>query len=140
MKASIAHGIKPTALILGKDSGKPWTPTDILFAKAYQQFLNELCQQCGRPEYICHNNDNRIQIDSKTDECEVKKVTERKQAELAEANKKNPLYGTAVYAVPRLTDEAKAEGVEFIDFRRPYYIERARRMGLLPEEDADLSE
>lgn len=135
MKASIAHGIRPTALILGKDSGKPWNRMDILFAKAYQQFLNELCDQCGRPEYICHNDDNRIQIDAKLDECEIAKVTERKQAELTEANKKNPLAlkGTRVYGLPRLTDEALEEGLEFVDLRLPYYRERAKRLGLVPD-------
>lgn len=131
MKASIAHGIRPTALILGKDSQKPWNRWDILFAKAYQRFLNEICQQCGGPKYLCHTDDNRIQFKVARDECAATAVAERKQEELAKADKKS--YGVRVYAEPYLTDDAKAEGLEFSDFRRPYLIERAKKKGLIPE-------
>lgn len=140
MKASIAHGIRPTALILGKDSGKPWTETDILFAKSYQQYLAELCPQCGWPEYICHNDDNRIHISAKKDECEVTKSAEREQAKLAKDSEKNPLYGTKVYGHVELTAEAVEEGLEFVDFRRPYLIEQAKKRGDLPEDEPTLSE
>jgi|GEM_PF-2073821 len=60
MKASIAHGVRPSSLILGKDSRKPWGRWDIVLAKAYQRFLNELCQQCGLPKYICFAGETEV--------------------------------------------------------------------------------
>lgn len=133
MKASIAHQIKPTALILGKDSRKPWTPTDIVFAKAYQRFLNELCQQCGMPRYMCHTDDNRIQFKSSEDVCAASQVTEREQANRAK-QKNYTGYGVKLYAEPYLTEDAIAEGLEFSDFRKPYLIDRAKKLGLIPED------
>lgn len=129
----MAHGIRPSALILGKDSGKPWTKWDVALAKAYQRFLNELCSQCGLPKYICHSNDNRIQFRSMKDDCASLAVSERKQAQMAE-DKNATNYGIKVYAEPYLIDAAVEAGLEFSDFRRPYLMEQAKKQGLLPEE------
>ena len=132
MKASIAHGIRPTALILGKDSRKGWNSYDIVFAKAYQRFLNEICQQCGNPKYMCHTDDNRIQFRIARDECAATAVAEREQERISKGNIKN--YGVQVYAEPFLTQDAIKDGLEFSDFREPYLIDRAKRLGLIPEE------
>lgn len=132
MKASIAHGIRPSALILGKDSGKPWGRWDTVLAKAYQRFVNELCQQCGLPKFICHSNDNRIQFKIARDECAASAVSERAQEEMAKNENKS--HGVRVYGEPYLIEEAETEGLELSDFRRPYLIERAKRMGLIPED------
>lgn len=132
MKASIAHNIRPTALLLGKDSQKPWGPWDALLAKAYQRFLNELCQQCGLPKYICHSDDNRIQFKPVNDSCASAAVSERKQSDMASGDGKN--YGIKVYAEPYLVESAVEEGLELSDFRRPYLFEQAKKMGLLPED------
>lgn len=132
MKASIAHGIRPSALVLGKDSLKPWGKWDILLAKAYQRFLNELCQQCGLPRYICHSEDGRIQFKASRDNCESTAVAERIQEEMAKSDKRS--YGVRVFGQPYLTEDAIAEGMELSDFRRPYLIERAKKMGLTPDE------
>lgn len=131
MKASIAHGIRPTALILGKDSRKGWNSYDIVFAKAYQRFLNEICQQCGNPKYMCHTDDNRIQFRIARDECAATAVAEREQERISKSNIKN--YGVQVYAEPFLTQDAIEDGLEFSDFREPYLIDRAKRLGLIPE-------
>lgn len=134
MKASIAHGVRPTALVLGKDSRKPWGRWDLTLAKAYQRFLNELCQQCGLPRHLCHGDDNRVQFRWVEDQCEAAKVTEREQAKRAES-KDYKGYGVRLYAEPFLTEDAIAEGLEFSDFRKPYMIERAKKMGLIPEDE-----
>jgi len=131
MKASIAHGVRPSVLILGKDSRKPWGKWDIVLARAYQRFLNELCGQCGLPKYICHNDDNRIQFRLGNDECESTALAEREQASLTEKDVKT--FGRRLYGEPYLTDDAKEEGLELSDFRRPYLIDRMKRMGLIPE-------
>lgn len=135
MKASIAHGIRPSSLVLGRDSRKPWNQWDILLAKAYQRFLNELCQQCGGPKYLCHSSDNRIQFSSVLDECASAAVAEKKQDEIAK--EKNKRFGVKVSAEAKLIPSAEAEGLEFADFRKPYLIERAKIMGLIPE-NADI--
>jgi hypothetical protein len=131
MKASIAHKVRPSSLILGKDSKKPWGRWDITFAKAYQRFLNEICQQCGYPKYICHTDDNRVQFHTRKDECAATAKAEREQERLTKDGKR--VYGVKVYAEPYLTDEAVAEGLELSDFRRPYLLERAKKLGLVPE-------
>jgi hypothetical protein len=135
MKASIAHGIRPSALVLGKDSGKKWSRTDIVLAKAYQRFLNELCQQCGGPKYLCHTSDNRVQYKIARDECSASAVAEREQRNVGKQD--NPPTGVRIYAEPYLTEDAVAEGLEFSDFRRPYLVERAKAMGYLAENYVD---
>lgn len=133
MKASIAHGVRPSVLVLGKDSKKGWGRWDIVLAKAYQRFLNELCQQCGLPTYICHTNDNRIGFKPSRDECAATAAAERAQADAAKPGA-SPQYGVRLYGKPYLIEEAVAEGMEFSDFRKPYLLERAKLMGLIPEE------
>lgn len=135
MKASIAHGIRPTALILGKDSGKSWSRYDIVFAKAYQRFLNELCQQCGGPRYLCHNDDNRIQYRIAYDECAATAVAEREQERISKGTAK--MHGSQVYAEPFLTQDAIDDGMQFSDFREGYMLDRARKLGLIPEEESE---
>lgn len=132
MKASIAHHIRPSALILGKDSHKPWGRWDIVLSKAYQRFLNELCQQCGLPKYICHNDDNRIQFKPTRDECAAAAVAERTQETMAKNDNKS--YGVRVFGEPFLTVDAIEEGLEMSDFRKPYFIEQAKKRGLIPED------
>jgi len=135
MKASIAHHIRPSSLILGKDSKKPWGRWDIVLAKAYQRFLNEICQQCGYPKYLCHNDDNRIQFKPVRDKCESAFVAERDQENMTSDGKR--VYGVKVFGEPYLTQTAIDEGMELSDFRRPYQIERAKKLGLIPE-DAEI--
>lgn len=105
-----------------------------MLAKAYQRFLSEICQQCGLPRYVCHSDDNRIQFRVATDECAASAVAEREQARIAKDDRiKN--YGSRVYADPYLTEDAVSDGMELSDFRRPYLIDRARKMGLIPDVD-----
>lgn len=132
MKASIAHKIRPSALVLGKDSGKKWGRWDITLAKAYQRFVNELCGQCGLPKYICHSDDNRIQFKLKRDECASTAVAERAQEDLVKREQKS--FGIRLFGEPYLTDDAIKAGLELSDFRRPYLVEKARKEGLIPED------
>ena len=113
------------------DSLKPWGRWDIVLAKAYQRFLNELCQQCGLPKYVCHTDDNRIQFKTVRDECASARVAEKAQEEMASKDTRS--YGIRVAGEPYLTDDAKAEGLQFSDFRNIYNIERAKKAGLLAE-------
>jgi len=135
MKASIAHGIRPSALVLGRDSRKTWSRTDIVLAKAYQRFLNELCQQCGLPKYICHTDDNRIQFKLIEDDCASAAKVEKAQYDASKKKDATPRFGVKMAGEPYLTQDAIDEGLEFSDFRRPYLIDRARKLGYLPEEE-----
>lgn len=147
MKAAIAHGKRPSVMVLGEGSNKKppksikgllralhddtvYTRTDITLAKAYQRFLSELCSQCGQPKYVCHTDDNRIQVDLKRDECSIMAKVERARAE--NSKKDNPEYGVQFYGDPYLVDRAKEEGLEISDFRTPYFEDRARKAGILP--------
>lgn len=135
MKASIAHGWRPSVVVLGQDSkSTKITRTDISLARAYQRFLNEICQQCGGPKYLCHNDDNRIQYKLERDECAATQMVEAEQARLSK-DKNYKGYGIRVYATPFLTEDAVADGMEFSDFRKPYLVQRAKAQGLIPDED-----
>jgi hypothetical protein len=59
-------------------------------------------------------------------------MVQREQAALAKRDSQE--HGVNLYAEPFLTEDAIEEGLEFSDFRRPYLIDRAKRMGLIPEE------
>ena len=138
MEVSRAHGIRPTALILGKDSGKPWDETDVLFAKAYERFKKEICPQCQLPTYICHNDDNRIEIKVRKDECAASKVVAEREAKFSDEHKNNPVHGVRFVAEAKLDEKAIEEGLEFVDFRRPYYKELAKKRA--PIEAENISE
>lgn len=146
MKAAIAHGQRPSVLILGKGSKMPknptatdyaraqyestvWSRTDIVLGKAYQRFLNELCGQCGLPRYICHSDDNRIQFDLRQDQCAAMEKVERAQKNAGDKDQ----FGVRLVADPYLVDSAKAEGLDMSDFRRPYLMDQAKKRGLIPE-------
>ena len=133
MKASIAHKVRPSTLILKKNSRKPWGRWDIVLSKAYQRFVNELCVQCGLPKYICHNDDNRIQFKVSRDECASSAMAEKAQEELSKKEFKS--YGIRVFGEPFMTIDAIEEGLELSDFRKPYFIEVAKKRGLIPEDD-----
>jgi hypothetical protein len=135
MKASIAHGWRPSVVILGKDSKSvKVTRTDISLARAYQRFLNEICSQCGGPKYLCHNSNNEIQYKLARDECAATQMVESEQARLSK-DKNYKGYGIRIYAEPFLTEDAVEAGKEFSDYRRPYLVERAKAQGLIPDED-----
>lgn len=136
MKASISHQVRPSVLILGKDSGKRWGKWDFLLAKAYQRFLNELCQQCGLPKYICHTDDNRVQFKTVRDECASTAAAERAQEQMVQASSKS--YGIKVSAEPYLTLNDEDGDIELSDLRRSYLIDRAKRAGLVPEDYEEL--
>jgi len=134
MKASIAHGIRPTALILGRDSHSPWNETDILFAKAYQRFLGEVCGQCGLPKYVCRNDDNRIQFKLSSDHCTSTAMVEKQQYDHSQDKNAKPEFGVRYYGEPYLTEDAIADGLELSDFRRPWMREEAKKRGLIESE------
>lgn len=131
MKAAIAHQIRPSALVLGKDSRKPWGRWDLLLAKAYQRFVDEICQQCGLPKYVCHSDDNRIQFKLVRDECAASAASEAEQERMAKS--KSSSHGVRVASEPYLTKDAEESGIELSDFRKLYFFDRAKQMGLIPE-------
>ena len=132
MKAAERFKVRPSVLILGKDSRKPWGRWDNVLVKAYERLLNETCKQCGLPKYVCHNDDNRIQFRLGRDQCEATATAEREQKRLRDSE--TVTFGLGVYGEPYLTDDAKEAGMELSDFRTPYFLDMAKRRGLIPEE------
>jgi hypothetical protein len=132
MKAAERYNIRPSALILGKDSRKPWDRWDILLAKAYERFNEELCGQCGMPRYICHSSDRRIHFKLSRDECEANRVAESEQTRLTKAGVDTS--GVRLGGEPYLLPDAVEAGLEFVDFRRAYLVEQAKIKGYLPED------
>lgn len=84
IKAALAAGVRPTTMILGEDNRKAWSTLDVLVMQAYQIVLDEQCQQCGLPRWLCRNEDPRLQVKVKFDDCyaanEVK-AAEKKHAD-----------------------------------------------------------
>lgn len=139
MKAAIAHQIRPSAMVLGKDSRKKWGKWDFLLAKAYQRYLSELCPQCGLPIYICHSTDNRIEFKTTKDVCFATAAVERKQKQNAAARGKNadPEPGVRYVPEPQIVGVDDDADLELSDFRIPYYKELAVRRGLLPPVESE---
>lgn len=135
MKAAIAHGLRPSAFVLGRDSRKKWGKWDFLLAKAYQRYLDELCPQCGMPVYICHSEDSRIEFKINKDVCFAAADVERVQKANTDP-KKGAEPGVRFAPEPRLVGVAEGEDIELSDFRIPYYREIAIRKGLIPPVDS----
>jgi len=136
MKAAIAHGVRPSAMVLGRDSRKKWGKWDFLLAKAYQRYLDELCPQCGMPVYICHIEDSRIEFKVRRDKCFATEQVEIKQRQ-ATAGDKKPEPGVRFAPEPVVLDLGDGKDLELSDFRRPYFRELAVRRGLVSPVDSD---
>jgi hypothetical protein len=88
-------------MILQKQPSKPWDKYDFLLLEAYQILEEERCPQCGLPQWICHNEDEDIQIELRDDTCFVKRTEQEADAINAKiTNYKTPL-GTVVQPHPK---------------------------------------
>jgi hypothetical protein len=121
IEASIKFGIRPSALILGKDSRKPWGKWDLLIAEAYQILQSERCGQCGLPIWICHSEDSDIEFDLIDDTC----FATRERETVQEADSKSAGYempkGTVSHPVPFTRSKKPME----YEMREEYYVRRA---------------
>lgn len=138
MKAAIAHGLRPSAIVLGRDSRNKWGKWDFLLAKAYQRYLDELCPQCGMPIYICHSTDSRVEFKIVKDICFAAAAVERAQKQASDSRGKSGAEPGARFAPePRVIDDGDGSDMELSEFRLPYYREVAIRKGLIPTVDSE---
>jgi hypothetical protein len=110
--------VRPSALILGKDSRKPWSKWDLLIAEAYEIMQRERCGQCGLPRWICHNQE----VDHFAvvpDVCFAKReIDSAQEAEKTQRGAKPKLGVT--YRPEARTGERKPLSAD-VDFRERYY-------------------
>jgi len=126
IKAAIAHGVRPSVMVLGEDSKKKWGKWDFVLAKAYQRYTDEICQQCGYPIYLCHSSDSRIEFEVHKETCFAAAEVER-----AQDRTKDKAYGARFVPYVVIHTE-NGEKAEYGDFRLPYYKELGIQRGLIP--------
>lgn len=81
-------------MVMGTQPRDDWDEFDFLLIEAYQILENERCEQCGLPEWICHNGDSDIRIDLDDDTCFVKReIDAENELHSKDANYKAP-HGT----------------------------------------------
>jgi hypothetical protein len=123
IEASISFRVRPSALILGKDSRKPWGKWDLLIAEAYQILQTERCSQCGLPVWICHSEDSDIEFDLVEETC----FATRERETVHEADSKGAGYeepkGTVAHPVPFTRSKKPMEYA----MRDEYYVWRAEK-------------
>lgn len=127
IKASLAAGVRPTTMILGEDNRKPWSHLDVLIMQAYQIIEDERCSQCGAPRWLCRNEDPRLQVKIKVDDCYAKQEISK-----FEDSRKDKDKGGVAYPEFYTTD-----GTPLEDFRALYYKQLAEERAEERDEDQD---
>lgn len=103
-------------MIIGADSRKPWDAMDRQIMLAYQIHLDERCQSCGLPIWLCHSEDNRLDIKINVDHCAVKEELEAYEDRNKESDPAEKWGKTVVPSMAtRNTD------LPLHKFRRVYY-------------------
>lgn len=117
-------GIRPSAVILGRDSRRSWDKWDILLANAHQILENERCNQCGLPRYICHTEDEGVHFDVEVDFCGAKQELARYEKNHGGKNGYTPPPGSQLRPVPVMEDPER----DFAELRTPYYQAEAAKL------------
>lgn len=100
IEAAIRNGVRPTTMILGEDNRKAWSDLDVLVMLAYETFKAEQCPQCGHPRWLCRNEDPRLQVRIREDDCYAKQ-----QVTAHEEGRKDSEKGGAVIPEFYTTDD-----------------------------------
>lgn len=128
IEASIKFGVRPSSLILGADTSKPWGKWDLLLAEAYQILQDERCPQCGLYRWICGNDDEAVQFDVVEESCVAIAEKDKYIARKYKGDKSVPV-GTVVKPQPYMVDDTR----DLMELREPYY--KAQYKKLHPELD-----
>lgn len=107
-------------MILGEDNRKAWSDLDVLVMQAYQIHEDERCQQCGRPRWLCHNDDRTLMVRVRTDECEATKVLKDH-----DESTKGDRAGIISYPEFYDRDDAYASPGSLVKYRQGYYEQLA---------------
>lgn len=115
-------------MVLNQQPTDPWTRGDRKLLEAYEIYQRELCQACGKPVWLCRNDDENLQFEVRTSVCR----SERAVKKWVETNRKkdglNP--GENPYAVPyylRYTEGVIAPEQDYntLPTREDYYKAKA---------------
>lgn len=127
IEAAIRSGVRPTTMILGEDNRKAWSDMDVLVMLAYEAYKSEQCAQCGHPRWLCRNEDPRLQVKIKQDDCYAKQeITKYEEAHKDDSDR------AAVYPVFYTTDKAP-----LVEFREIYRAQEAAARAEEAEDDDD---
>lgn len=55
-------------MILHTQPNKKWTPLDFLLIEAYEIMKSEICQRCGLPVWVCHNDLDECGVEFEVDD------------------------------------------------------------------------
>jgi hypothetical protein len=92
IEAAIRSGVRPTTMILGEDNRKAWSDLDVLVMLAYEGYKSEQCSQCGHPRWLCRNEDPRLQVKIKQDDCYAKQQITKYEESHKDDSDKVPVY------------------------------------------------
>ena len=86
IKAALAAGIRPTAMLFHEQPTGPWSEMDFRWLEAYQITQDEICPQCGNPIWLCRSTDDRISWTKHESVCRATK--EKENLEWKQTHKK----------------------------------------------------
>jgi hypothetical protein len=116
IKAAITGGVRPSTMILGANSRKPWDKWDRLLMAAYQILEGERCPQCGMYRWICANEDGDIRFRLEHDYCGARALVDRENDQNSRRQNYKQPHGETLRPEPYT-----ASGADLSDFREPYY-------------------
>lgn len=114
-------------MILGEDNRKAWSHLDVLVMQAYQIVKDEQCSQCGLPRWLCRNEDPRLQVKLKDDDCYASQ-----QVKEHDKNRKEGDEGGSVYP-----EFYALDSTPLIEFRALYYEQLAQARAEEQDEEED---
>jgi hypothetical protein len=87
-------------MLFYEQPNEPWTDFDFMLLEAYQILQDEICNECGNPIWICHNEEAaNVGFKVKTTKCFAKAELERWQEKEDKKKVKRKAYGERPYVV-----------------------------------------
>lgn len=124
IKAAIAAGIRPTAMIFYEQPTAPWRPFDFKLLEAYQRLQDETCPKCGHPVWLCRSQSNAVQFKIVEDVCQGERAMRAAEHRGEKVDKKDKAkWGQFRYTVPYAPP-----GYE-LPSREEYYEDLAKTQG-----------
>lgn len=114
-------------MILGEDNRKAWSQLDVLVMQAYQIVEDERCGQCGLPRWLCRNEDGRLDLKIRYDDCYATN-------EIRKAEKDRKEDDTRGVAYPEFV---ALDGTPLVEFRALYYQQLAEERAEAEAEEED---
>lgn len=118
--------MRPTSLIVERKPHGEWQkPWDYLLFDAAQRVDDELCQKCGLPVYICHNESNEVEFRIREDSCAATRKVDEEMTRRTKGKKEIPA-GVTLSPEPFST-----EGKPLAAYRDEYWVSVMERRAAL---------